>query len=136
VVYGEFAGAPSREELERFFLLDDADKARVATRRSDSSRLGFALQLGTVRFLGVFLNDPTRVPVEVVEYVAGQVAAPAAALEGYLDRRPTRFRHASEITEAYGYREFAAAEKELVRWLADRAWTTDEGPAALLGSPE
>jgi hypothetical protein len=36
-VYGEFAGAPSREELERFFFLDDADKARVATRRSDSS---------------------------------------------------------------------------------------------------
>jgi len=65
-VYGEFSGAPSREELERFFFLDDADKARVATRRSASSRLGFALQLGTVRFLGVFLNDPTRVPGEVV----------------------------------------------------------------------
>lgn len=55
-VYGEFSGAPSREELERFFFLDDADKARVATRRSASSRLGFALQLGTVWFLGVFLN--------------------------------------------------------------------------------
>jgi len=49
-----------------FFFLDDADKARVA-RRSDSSRLGFALQLGTVRFLGVFLNDPTQVPADVVE---------------------------------------------------------------------
>ncbi len=58
MVYGEFSGAPSREELERFFFLDDADKARVATRRSASSRLGFALQLGTVRFLGVFLNEP------------------------------------------------------------------------------
>jgi len=130
-VYGEFSGAPSREELERFFFLDDADKARVATRRSASSRLGFALQLGTVRFLGVFLNDPTRVPGEVVDYVAEQVGAPSSALEGYLERRPTRFRHAAEITEVYGYREFAAVEKELVRWLADRAWTTDEGSAVL-----
>lgn len=130
-VYGEFSGAPSREELERFFFLDDADKARVATRRSASSRLGFALQLGSVRFLGVFLNDPTRVPGEVVDYVAEQVGAPSSALEGYLERRPTRFRHAAEITEVYGYREFAAVEKELVRWLADRAWTTDEGSAVL-----
>ena len=30
MVYGEFAGAPSREELERFFFLDDANKDRVA----------------------------------------------------------------------------------------------------------
>lgn len=129
--YGEFSSAPSREELELFFFLDDADKARVATRRSATSRLGFTLQLGTVRFLGVFLNEPTRVPGQVVDYVAEQVGAPSSALEGYLERRPTRFRHTAEITEEYGYREFAAVEKELVHWLADRAWTTDEGSAAL-----
>jgi len=130
-VYGRFVGAPARGELERFFFLDDADTALVATRRAEGSRLGFAVQLGTVRFLGTFLADPTHVPAEVIEFIAEQVEAEASSLEGYLERRATRFRHAAEISAAYGYREFATAEKELARWLADRAWTTDEGPTAL-----
>lgn len=80
------------------------------------------MQLGTVRFLGMFLADPTDVPAEVVAYVAEQVgAAEPSCLDGYLDRRATRFEHTAEIVAAYGYRDFATAERELVQWLDDRA---------------
>jgi Domain of unknown function (DUF4158) len=68
--YGRFDGVPSRAELERFFLLDDADRRRVDPNRGAHNRLGYALQLGTLRFLGTFLEDPLDVPSAVVEYLA------------------------------------------------------------------
>ena len=50
-VYGRFDGELSSAELERFFFLDNADRRLVGRRRSDHTRLGFAVQLGTARFL-------------------------------------------------------------------------------------
>ena len=72
--FGRFAGqAPSQAELERFFFLDDADHALVRRHRGQHNRLGFSLQLGTVRYLGTFLPDPLEVPTEVVDFLASQL---------------------------------------------------------------
>ncbi|HZE16315.1 MAG TPA: DUF4158 domain-containing protein [Mycobacterium sp.] len=37
------------------------------------SKLGFGLQLVTVRMLGTFLSDPLDVPAVMLDYVAGQI---------------------------------------------------------------
>ena len=53
--FGRFAAAPpDHATSERFFFLDDADRDLVAKRRGDHNRLGLALQLVTVRWLGTF----------------------------------------------------------------------------------
>ncbi|MEV6600721.1 DUF4158 domain-containing protein [Actinoplanes sp. NPDC051346] len=57
-VYGRFTGQPEQAVLDRFFFLDDADRDFVASKRGDHNRLGFSLQLVTVRHLGRFLEDP------------------------------------------------------------------------------
>jgi hypothetical protein len=69
--YGRFVGTPVVEDLERFFFLDDVDLKQIRARRGSANRLGFALQLTTVRYLGTFLDDPLDVPDAVVEHLAG-----------------------------------------------------------------
>jgi hypothetical protein len=130
--YGRFAGPPSQADLERFLYLDDVDRALVAKRRGDHNRLGFGLQLVTVRFLGTFLADPVDVPTVVLDFVAGQAAvADASVVKGYLERRPTRFEHQAEIAAVYGYREFTEVQQELAQSIDHQAWLTGDGPKAL-----
>ena len=130
--YGRYNGPPPRAELERAFFLDDADKALVARRRGDHNRLGFALQLTTVRSLGLFVADPLDVPNAVLEYLAEQLAvADPSCVKRYTERRSTRFEHAEEIRGVLTLRDFAGAEQELTAWVDARAWTTGDGPKAI-----
>jgi hypothetical protein len=87
--YGRFARPPSRSELERFFLLNDRDRELVKQRRRPHNRLGFAIQLGTVRFLGTFLPNPLDLPTEVLVYQAGQLGLDASGLRAYAEREMT-----------------------------------------------
>jgi Domain of unknown function (DUF4158) len=131
--YGRFAGPPTRTQLERSLLLNDADRGLVDERRGDHTRLGFGVQLGTVRFLGTFLADPTTVPIEVAEYVAAQLGiSDAACLALYAERESPHREHAGEIQRVYDYRDFPEAEDELSRFVAARCATSAEGPRALL----
>ena len=131
--YGRYAhGAPERSVLERFFFLDDLDRELVAKRRGDQNRLGFGLQLVTVRHLGAFLDDPVDVPTAVVDFVAAQVGvADPSCLKKYVGREKTRFEHQWEIAEVYGFASYSSAEKELLEWVDRQAWTSDAGPKTL-----
>jgi TnpA family transposase len=85
--YGAFVGVPSRTELERYFFLDDTDREAVQAKRRAHNRLGFAVQLTSVRYLGRFMPDPRQVPAEVVEYLAEQLEiADPSCLKQYGER--------------------------------------------------
>ena len=133
--YGHFAGPPTADQLARYFYLSDADRAVVDERRTDHGRLGFAVQLGTVRFLGTFLADLAEVPAVVVRAVGDGLGVPdpEATFDRYLGRDSARREHAAEIQKRYRYRTFGDPSESfrLTRWLYARAWLASERPSVL-----
>lgn len=125
--FGRFSEVPSQAELERFFFLDDADRVLVGRHRGERNRLGFSLQLATVRYLGTFLADPLDVPTAVVDFLAPQLEiTDPSCVKSYAQRQATQWEHAAEIRRECGYRDFgdASATSVLARLVAghrDRA---------------
>jgi len=131
--YGRYAGEPSTDQLARHFHLDDADRELATAKRWDHMRLGFAVQLGTVRFLGTFLDDPVDVPAGVSGDMARQLGiADPACLTLYREGR-VRWQHAREIRAGFGYREFTDpfVRFRLARWLYALCWTGTDRPSVL-----
>src|SRR5258708_8447703 len=111
--YGRYAGSPSQADLERVFFLDDEDMDLVNQRRGDHMKVGFALQLVTVRWLGTFLDNPLDVPATVLEFVAGQLGvADPLVVNKYGERAKTLSHHQLEIRRAAGARDLPRAHDE------------------------
>src|SRR5664279_1808233 len=117
--YGRYPDSLSPDELAWNFHLDDDDREWIANKRRDSSRLGFALQLATVRFLGTFLEDPADVPPAVLHALAAQTNVVDLTCVTAYRQSEQRWRHTTEIRARYGYREFvdAGIRFRLGRWL-------------------
>jgi TnpA family transposase len=131
--YGRYPEAPSPLQLTRYFHFDDRDRQLIGQHRRDYNRLGFAIQLGTVRFLGTFLPEPTEVPANVITNIANQLDIPDTTCLAHYRLRETHWDHAAAITRAYGYHDFHKPREvfRLVRWLYTRAWLSAERPSVL-----
>lgn len=131
--YGRYAGEPSGEQLAKYFYLDNLDLKLIKERRGNHNRLGLALQLCTVRFLGTFLTDPTDVPIVVIDFLAKQLSInDTTCLERYRNTE-TRWEHTALIKQRHGYKDFHAQPEHwrLVRWLYQRSSLGTESQSML-----
>lgn len=84
--------------------VEDEERQLVDQRRGDHNRLGFGVQLGTVRMLGRFLDDPTTAPEVAINYVAEQLhISNPRCIEQYGERPKTALEHEWRLREAYSY---------------------------------
>jgi len=100
--YARYPEKLTQDQLDKYFYLDDKDKELIDTRRRDYNKLGYALQLTSVRFLGTFLPNPIDVPSDAVNYIAKQLAiALPVDIDRYLERKATRSAHCNEIRTVF-----------------------------------
>ena len=71
--YGRFIEELSPDDLARYFHLDEFDLGPISQKRGQHNRLGFAVQLGTLRYLGTFQDDPLDIPTSVLQALTRQL---------------------------------------------------------------
>jgi len=115
------------EDLVTFFTLSEHDLERMPRSSAPHNRLGYALQLCALRFMGFVPDDLGTTPPEAVAFVAQQLAVEPAVLAAYGSRAHTRQDHLQAVQAHLGYRK--ACEKDLqalADWLLERALEHDK----------
>jgi TnpA family transposase len=113
-------------DLITFFTLSEADTAQVPKRTTAANRLGFALQLCTLRFLGFCPTDLRTIPAAAVHFVADQLQVSPEELGVYGEREQTRSDHLLHLQRYLGFRRASAADlRDLGHWLLARALEHD-----------
>jgi len=117
----------SREELFRYFTLTPADVAFVAPRgRGQEVRLGMAVILCSLPWLGFVPDKVTSAPPVAVARLAEQLKVDVAQLRSYGRRAQTRSEHVRLVAQYLGWRAAGAIElKELDEFLLARAMEHD-----------
>ncbi|GGJ60098.1 DUF4158 domain-containing protein [Deinococcus roseus] len=126
--YGTYTEEPTPEQLEKFFQLDDFDLEFIQKGRLGVQRLGFALQLTTLRFLGTFPRDVRNIPRVVRKFVAKQLGMDSRDLNQYSRRPSTLSQHQTQIREKYGFQEFHDPKVQIPfqNFLRSRSYLTAE----------
>jgi hypothetical protein len=133
--FARFDGDPSPEQLARYFHLDEIDREIIKGLRGNHNRLGFALMLGSARFLGVFPDARDEIPAGVLATLSEQLdLRQSVDLADYF-KGSRRIGHLALIRARFGFTDFGEnvrARCRLTRWLYALCWSGDDRPGPLI----
>jgi hypothetical protein len=116
----------SREELIRYFTLTPADEAFVVARHGAANRLGAAVQLCSLPWLGFVPDDVVSAPPVAVARLSERLRIPVGELVDYGSREQTRTDHLREVARYLGWRLAEEFQwRELDEFLFARAMEHD-----------
>jgi hypothetical protein len=120
------------EDLRACFALKERDLTLVFDQRGPENRLGLAVSLCALRFLGFVPDDVASIPDEGLRFLAGQVDVAPHELLAYGARQQTRSDHLGLVLGHLGWRRWDDGDRDrLARWLLERAVEHDV-PATLI----
>ena len=116
----------AQDDLDTYFQLNSEDLYEVRRLRGDTNRLGFAVQLCCLRFLGFFPADLRTMGEEVVGYVSYQISVSPCVLPEYGSRDATLHEHRQQALVHLNYRRATPVDLlALDAWLLERALEHD-----------
>ena len=125
----------ARSDLAAHFTFSLEDLRWIRSHRGAVERIGLAVQLAALGFLGFVPAELAETPREVTRHVGQQIGVAAATFTRYArdaDGR-TRRRHVAAVIEHAGWRACAQQEwSALAEWLTERALEHDT-PTVLFG---
>ena len=118
----------SREELIRYFTLTPADEAFVVARHGAANRMGAAVQLCSLPWLGFVPDDVVSAPPVAVARLSERLRIPVGELVDYGSREQTRTDHLREVARYLGWRlaeEFQWRELDEFLFVLAHLWPTN-----------
>ena len=123
-----FALPDTQDGLIRHYTLSESDLAIINQHRGASNRLGFAVQLCTMRYPGVMLGADEAPFPPLMKLVAAQLKVAEACWSDYGQRGQTRREHLTELQSVFGFQLFAGRHYRAAgHGLDDLAGQTDKG---------
>ncbi len=130
----QFPETIEQNDLIQYFLLSDCDLEIIPVRSHAYSRLGFALSLCALRFLGFIPDELVGTPEIITAFILKQLGLHEipADFNLYGTRAQTRSDHVLSIEKYLGFRRLDGTERELLNdWLLSQAMEHDR-PILLL----
>lgn len=114
------------EDLIGFFTLSERDQVLVRGQRRDHNRLGFALQVCALRYLGFVPTKLHSAPKAAICHLAERLGVAPGCLAKYGERSQTRTGHLQEVLAHLGFRKARPSDLRALRtWLVDRGLEHD-----------
>ena len=114
-------------ELIQYFTLTADDLEHIQRQRQSHNRLGFALQLCALRYMGFCPDDLQQAPLAVVAFLSKQIEGAVVDISAYAQRSQTRTDHFQQAQSYLGFRSPTAKDlRGLEKWLIERALEHDQ----------
>ena len=111
-----------KDDMFKFFTLSENDKVFLKNFRGESNKLGVAIQLSTIRFIGFIPENFFKLDRTFVRYISKQLNINFQSFYEYAVREQTRTEHLSKVLTYLNYNYYNENyEKDLQNWLNTRA---------------